>query len=120
MEAVVGAIEALAEAKLNVRQRDIAYREYGATGDPAHREKWRDEAASRHWKLPSAGARLALYTIDQSGFDTARRAIDRYSRLSYEGADRHAVHEAGKAADEAIQDFTNQVAAEHRSVADTG
>lgn len=116
MQAIIDAIEALNEAKLNVRQRDIVYRESG----DAHRSKWRDEAASRHWRLPAAGARLNLHGIDRSGFDTAHKAINAYSHLSYEGADRNKVRAAEKAADQAIRDFTDQITAAYRAVAEQG
>jgi hypothetical protein len=124
MEVIVTAIESLAEAKVNVRQRDIAYREYAASGvlnsdAVAHREKWRDEAVSRHWKLPAAGARLELYGFARDQFDASHDAINRYSRLSYEGADRETVRKAEAESDAAIRAFTNQLATTYRSVPDS-
>jgi hypothetical protein len=126
LEAIVGAIEALAEAKHNVRQRDINYNEFDArkhsdalkaawaqttppipsSGDTGVLDRARDAAASRHWKLPAAGARLQLAGVDRTGFNTVHELINVYSGLSYKREDKDKIRVAELAAEEGLKQLT--------------
>jgi hypothetical protein len=125
LEAIVDGIEALAEAKHNIRQRDIGYKESEmrsqsdvlkaqwaqeptlvAVADSPVLDKLRDAAASRHWTLPAASARLQLAGVDHARFDDVHHLINVYSNLSYKRQDKAKILEAELAAEGALKSLT--------------
>ena len=107
LDAMVGAIAAVTEAKHQVWQRNVAVAEraFGPVKDNSNLfEKWMTHpAASRHSNLRAARARLKLAGLDPTDFDEVHRLINDAANRGYEGAERPQVQRAEDEAADAIR-----------------